>query len=651
MVDLQFTDMRMTSGTSRHWSVLAIALLCGYFVAGIFGRFPWKADEPYSFGIIWEMLEDHSWLIPSVADQPFVEKPPLVYWLGAAFAKMLPFVPPYESSRLAILLLLATSVVALYRSARWLHPEVTGWLRAFTPCNRCAERAYFPGSINAPMHGLLAIVLMAGTLGFAEHIHKLTADLGQLAGATIGLCGLVAIGIGSAARRADGRNLRAPLIGALMLGTGIGVAFMSKGLLVPGVLTATWLCCLFIPVYRSRTGTAALAAALAAASPWLVIWPIWLHHASPALLDEWLWDNNFGRFFGYVALGGNNVSIGSKTLSTVAMGFPPLLLFAWVAARTLSRARSVDPARRWSLLHDAPGHVCVAIYLAISLIALGVSASMRDIYLLPVLPAMVLLGLPALSLEMRASPPHVKWVVNAGFGAAAALVGLVWFSLVVTGDLSLFSGVQALVSRYLPLPFDLPFNWAAVIATVATLLVWSYASRRDPMHSATIAWCSGIAMLWVVTSSLLLPWIDAARSYKTIFAEVTTYVAMSDGCVATLNLGESELALLEYVTSAEITRSYLGHSGTGARSRPNPAAVECPWLLVRSNRSSGRLRPDSERWTSVWTGARPADRNEAFALYRAQAERPWRKVGNAGDGPSADAVPLRHRVARPRSQR
>src|SRR5690349_13352021 len=68
------------NATSRWW-MASVALICAYFVAGVFGRFPWKADEPYSFGIVWEMVTRNAWLIPHVAGQPFVEKPPLVYWL------------------------------------------------------------------------------------------------------------------------------------------------------------------------------------------------------------------------------------------------------------------------------------------------------------------------------------------------------------------------------------------------------------------------------------------------------------------------------------------------------------------------------------------------------------------------------------------
>src|SRR6185312_17332741 len=96
----------------------------------------------------------------------------------------------------------------------------------------------------------------------------------------------------------------------------------------------------------------------------------------------------------------------------------------------------VGPARRWTLIRDAPAHACIAIYLAILLLTLGISASMRDVYLLPAVPAMILLGLPALMWKTPASLFRVKRLLDVGFGAVAILVGLIWLGLVTTGDLS-----------------------------------------------------------------------------------------------------------------------------------------------------------------------------------------------------------------------
>jgi 4-amino-4-deoxy-L-arabinose transferase-like glycosyltransferase len=159
-----------------------------------------------------------------------------------------------------------------------------------------------------------------------------------------------------------------------------------------------------------------------------------------------------------------------------------------------------------------------------------------------------------------------------------------------------------------------------MLVAVGTIVAWAYVIRRDVLRSPIVAWCAGFAMMWIITAALLLPWIDAARSYQGVFAEIAPEVASYRRCVATLNLGESEVSMLEYVTGIEATREYLGHSGSGIRAEPNPAAHDCDWLIALSNHRSGKVRPDSNQWRPVRTVSRPADRSERITIYRA-AER------------------------------
>ncbi len=601
----------------RPWLASIWVLVFVYFVAGVFGRSLWKADEPYSFGIVWEMLQDHQWLIPHIAGQPFVEKPPLVYWLAAAFAEALPTVRPDESARLAVLLFAALCVGALYAAAKRLHREAATW------SGFAASREDGPSGGTADLsphaYATLGLLLMIGTLGFAEHIHKLTADIGQLAGAILGLCGMIYIGT-SGARNAEAHEARrSGMAGGAMLGTGTGIAFLSKGLLVPGLLSTTCaLLLLLLPDYRSRTARRGFAIAVAAALPWLVIWPAMFHAASPDLFGEWLWGNNVGRFVGSTLLGGNHRTLANKLGSIVFAGLPTVLLLPWVAWRIV-RGAAIGNHRgeAWEFVRGAPGHAGLAVFLVISVAVLAASASMRDIYVLPLLPAIVLLGLPALLLTPPSSSNASRRFAVVAFAALVAMIAMVWTGLVTTGNLAALSGLARLVGRILPLPYRLAISWPAILVAVGTIGAWAHVIRRDVLRSPIVAWCAGFAMTWVITAALLLPWIDAARSYQGVFAEIAPEVASYRRCVATLNLGESEVSMLEYVTGIEATREYLGHSGSGIRAEPNPAARDCDWLIALSNPRSGRVRPDSNQWRPVRTVSRPADRNERITIYRA----------------------------------
>jgi len=595
----------------RRWRLAVILLATGYFIAGVFGRFPWKADEPYSFGMVWSMLQGDDWVVPQIAGQPFIEKPPLVYWLGALSARLVPWVPAHESSRLAVLLLVTLGVVALYRCAIRLYAEAIRWREWLNTGRSLGEPACGHLVPDARSYGLLAVLLVPGTLGFSEHIHKLTADVGQLAGASIALGGLVAIGTNVH----TGRTRRSAVVGSgIALGTGAGVAFLSKGLLIPGTLAATVLMCLLLAEYRTRAAAIAFAAAVLAALPWMLWWPFEFYRAAPDLFFEWLITNNIGRFLGWVSLGGN-VSLTNKISTVLLAGMPPLLLCAVVIGRTWAAAHIAE-LRAWTVIRDAPGHMCVALYAAASLAILFASSTLRDNYLLPVLPALILLGLPA----VIAQPLAIKLerVLDVSFGVAAVVVALIWVGLVVDGSPAVPSWMHGMLGRALPLPFPLTATWAAPLATAAVVFAWLVA-RHDGLRSPVVAWSAGMAMLWIVLNVLLLPWIDAARSYQQVFGSMASHMQRHHGCVATLNLGESEVAMLEYVTGVRPTRAYLGHSGTGDRSKSNPAAEECSWLLVLSNRASGPLVPCPDRWVQAWTGTRPGDRKEQFALYHVRS--------------------------------
>ncbi|HEV7442179.1 MAG TPA: hypothetical protein VGO18_06255 [Steroidobacteraceae bacterium] len=588
-------------------------LLLGYFVVGVFWRFPWKADEPYSFGIVMEMLEDGHWLIPHVADQSFLEKPPLVYWLGAASAKLFRSIPPHESSRLSVLMLVAATVLALYRSAGYLWPEAEGWRSRLGSAQRRSTLDRSHGATSQRDYALFAVLLFAGTLGLTEQIHKLTADLGQLAGSVIALCGLVRLGTLSTGHPTV--EPRAAMIAGMTVGTGVGVAFMSKGLLVPGFIALTWLGCLALPSYRSSAAKTAAGAALAVALPWLLIWPAFLHAASPDLFDEWFWMNNVGRFLGQGDLGGAGVSLWDKTISLAVAAFPIWPLCIAVVARTW-RAKG---SSGWSTRAQAPGHTCVAMFLTASLVVLGGSGSFRDNYLLPLLPALILLGLPAVTTTSGRLGPLLKRSTDIFFAVAVAIPFMVWVQLATVGTIWP-STLRGGLAKILPLPFDLVVSWPSFGVAVSAVLLWQYARRREMVRGATASWCLGIAMLWVVNFSLLLPWIDAARSYQAVFTDLHARLVQPN-CLATSNLGESELSMLEYVTGIEATRLHQGRSGSGDRSRLNPAAAECNWMLVLSKPASALAEMNDQTWQPVWHGSRPADANERFDLYRRSSSK------------------------------
>jgi hypothetical protein len=100
--------------------------------------------------------------------------------------------------------------------------------------------------------------------------------------------------------------------------------------------------------------------------------------------------------------------------------------------------------------------------------------------------------------------------------------------------------------------------------------------------------------------TLLLPWLDVAKSYRSVFEDLNAHLALewNDGdCMASLHgLGESEAPMLYYFS--------------GIRHTPidDATTTRCTWMIVQGVRAVDPA-PGSE-WKLFWTGrARATTKN------------------------------------------
>ena len=81
--------VRALLGSKPALSLLVVAALLPIWLVGMFGRTDWKPDEPREADIAWHMSLTGPQAVPDLAGKPFVEKPPLSYWLsGAAISRV-----------------------------------------------------------------------------------------------------------------------------------------------------------------------------------------------------------------------------------------------------------------------------------------------------------------------------------------------------------------------------------------------------------------------------------------------------------------------------------------------------------------------------------------------------------------------------------
>lgn len=562
---------------------LFLALLVGWILPGLVGHDPWKPDEAYTFGLVHHIVKTGDWVVPDLAGEPFMEKPPLYFVTAAVTAKLFSrWLPLHDGARLA---------TALYMALVFLFTGLA------------ANELWGKG------HGWVAAAILMGCPGLVINAHKLVTDVALLAGFAAALYGF------SLARRR-------PVAGGIALGAGIGIGFLSKGLLAPGIATVTILLLLCFPEWRTKRFGLALAVAFLVGSPWIFIWPLALFHRSPRLFDEWLWINNFGRFFGHVRLGPPKTP-GFYPVTLSYLSFPALPVAAWSLRKPLRSTGRVEGSARLPL----------AAFLAMFAV-LAVAAEARELYALPMLVPLSLLAAPAVFDLPRPRAEVVERIGTAAFGMAVFLLVDGWGAMVAGRPLVVSGTLHRLQPGYVPSVRGWPEAAAA-----ACLAAWLLALVRLPRFPgrSVLTWAAGAATVWALAMTLWLPWLDAGMSYRPMIESIRRTLPEHPGEIASAGLGEPQRALLDYFADIRTERIERGATLEGK-----------DFFLVQG--TPRRTAEPGLGWREIWEGNRQGDRKELFRLFervRDPAKNAGRPdsgtIGAAGRGGAADTLSQRQK--------
>src|SRR6185295_5446665 len=118
------------SGPYRALKQFGLVMLCAIWaLLGTFGHDPWKTEDATAFGIAYEMMQDGDVLVPRLAGEPFVERPPLVHAMAAAAATAFsPALPMPDAARLAAAIVLGLTMLLLAASATELLGPELRWM-------------------------------------------------------------------------------------------------------------------------------------------------------------------------------------------------------------------------------------------------------------------------------------------------------------------------------------------------------------------------------------------------------------------------------------------------------------------------------------------------------------------------------------------
>ncbi len=481
-----------TSPISARWLAL---LALAFVLPGLFGHDPWKSVDAIGVEIAHQMHLRGDWLVPRVAGEPWLDSPPLFFWLSAALARLgALYLPFHDAARIASGVCVLAACAFLYRAGRL---------------------SAAPADAGGATTAAAAVLLLPGSIGLMVHAHEAATELGALAACAAALA-LLPYRTGLAAAR--------PLLGGAGYGAALGVAFLSTGpvtaaALLLALLAAIAVCDTWRTVRHLRFAAAAVFVFTACA----LSWPLALRAHSPELFDIW-WSHAArtrapaGQSLGYL------LEVSAWFLWPAW----PLALWALWTRRAALRAPEVF----------AP--LAAALLL---LAGQALSGARQDVALLVLLPPVALLaslGVPALR---RGAAASLDWFAVMCFSFFAALVWL--------GYVAMLSGWPPKVANNFAKTapgFAASFEWPTFALALALALAWGGLAFRMPPSPArgVTRWAAGVTLLWGSFAALWLPWADHQKSYRPVALQLKSRLPPGEACVSGHNLGTPQRAALSY---------------------------------------------------------------------------------------------------------
>jgi 4-amino-4-deoxy-L-arabinose transferase-like glycosyltransferase len=410
----------MPAPQAHRWTVRILLALAPIWLIAILDRGLWTPDEPREADIAWRMSLQSDRTLPELAGTPFLEKPPLTYWMSAAGLRL--FGDSAAAARAPNVLYAVITTVAV-------------------------------GALAYAVAGNTAAIVAALVAGTALILFRVTVWLAP-DGCLLAGCALSLLGTWLGFSASTGRG---KLFGYSLMHLGAASGFMAKsapGWMAPALALATLI------AWERRWSElrrwqlyAGLILQIAIIGPW--IYAVTRTSQGQEALLTLFWHNVVGRFTRITAPAGldyttaHRNTIGKYFIELPVYLLPWTLLVAAALKRAWDRIRVPGPA-------GTPWRFALSASLPF-LIVLSVAATARDIYAAPALLGLALLvGL---------------WTVDAQLSPTRfdkfALRWTRWLVAVIATCFALFPAVLSLATSHA----------IYLVATVAALLVVVVATR------------------------------------------------------------------------------------------------------------------------------------------------------------------------------
>lgn len=519
-----------------------LLILCALWILlGLTGHGPWKPLEAASITIVNGIMQGGSLVAPLAAGESSLESPPLYYLTAAASAKLFsPILDLHDGARLINTLWMTIALLMVGMTGREL------WARGV---------------------GRYATFIMIGTIGLVINAHSLNAEV---AGLTCSATGFYALAL----------SKRRPWRASALLGLSIGLGFLSDGVVTSLILlSSTLLLPLVFKAWRTKSFAKILIVVVITASAFIISWLTLFYLQDATLYNQWVQAN-----------------LSSFNQQNHVYFSRILIWYAWPAL----------PLAMWGLwrhryqLTSTPKFQLIITFFVSSLFILGYGATSKDINALPLLLPLVALGAGSVEHLKRGAASALNWFGVSLFGLIGFLIWLGWIAMITGHPAKIKERMQFLSGSNAT---DL--HPIAVILAFSISAIWIFTCLRAKQsnRSAVTNWAVGMTFGWGLLMTLWLPWIDAAKSYQSVFTSMHKTLAAPPYCINSLNVGQSQKMLLNYYTNINLLDIESNQQ------------LSCNYYLIQDARGVGKMQP-SDEWKLIWSGKRLADRKESFRLYK-----------------------------------
>jgi 4-amino-4-deoxy-L-arabinose transferase-like glycosyltransferase len=520
---------------------LLIALCAIWLCMGLIGHSPWKPFESQSVSIIKSIIEGGSWLTPMAISHQVLQDPPLYYIVAAIFATLLsPILSLHDAARLSSGVWMLITLLMIGMTGRELWHKGVGRQTTF---------------------------IFIGTLGLVISAHTILPEVASLTGLATAFYALAL-------------SKRRPYRAALLLGLGLGVSFLSKGLSPLLVILTT---CILLPTlfyhWRTKSFAFTMGFALLIASPMLFIWPILCQYYAQEAFDAW-WQYSINDFQNL-----HHIEFLDKLLW---FAWPALPLALWGAWRY-----------RIELLNKHSFQL-ILIFFVSTLGLIGLGSDTNNVYALPLLIPLTAMAGGSIETLKRGAAGALNWFGLILFGILSTLVWLGWGAM-MSGQPEKIKERLIFLSGLTKLNFNL---LAFIFASAITLIgLFSILRSKHSNRSAATNWAVGMTCVWTLLMTLWLPMIESARSYEDVFKSLKSALPQDYACITSNHLGDPQKDLLYYFADVKTLPFETEQQ------------LNCDFYLIQDDRNREKVEPGQD-WNLVWKGKRVSERKESFRLFQ-----------------------------------